>query len=64
MWGVLETVILGAKIEVPVDQQLEVLEFLKGYVKRKLWYTCLEMSKESPAHGSSLRRSTQCMHSS
>ena len=31
MWGVLGTVILGAKtIEVPVDQRLEVLEFLKG----------------------------------
>jgi hypothetical protein len=30
MWGVSGTVILGAKIEVPVDQQLALLEFRKG----------------------------------
>ena len=30
MWGVSGTVILGAKIEVPVGQQLALLEFRKG----------------------------------
>jgi hypothetical protein len=30
MWGVSGTVILGAKIEIPVDQQLALLEFLEG----------------------------------
>jgi hypothetical protein len=35
MWGVSGTVILGAKIEVPVDQQLALLEFLKGIHEAK-----------------------------
>ncbi len=35
MWGVSGTVILGAKIEVPVDQQLALLEFLEGIHEAK-----------------------------
>ena len=40
MWGVSGNVILGVKIEVPVEQQLALLEFLMLF-KKMIFITCV-----------------------